>query len=135
MTRIEERLLISAKLYGSALQGPAGTPYEGLTFRLQLAFSSEYPFKPPTVKFETPCFHPNIDMHGNICLDILKEKWSAAYSVRTILQSIQSLLGDANVDSPLNVHAAQLWDLDCNGKKYRDLVLRTHQGAGSPGNV
>lgn len=26
---------------------------------------------------------------GNICLDILKENWSAAYSVRTILLSIQ----------------------------------------------
>ena len=34
-----------------------------------------------------------IDTHGNICLDILKEKWSALYEVRTILLSIQSLLG------------------------------------------
>ena len=41
----------------------------------------------------TPCFHPNVDQHGNICLDVLKEKWSAAYSVRTLLLSIQSLLG------------------------------------------
>ena len=48
-----------------------------------------YPFKAPTVRFETPLFHPNVDVHGNICLDILKEKWSAAYSVRTILVSIQ----------------------------------------------
>ena len=44
------------------------------------------------VKFETPCFHPNVDTHGNICLDILKEKWSALYDVRTVLLSIQSLL-------------------------------------------
>lgn len=48
-----------------------------------------YPFKAPTVRFETTLFHPNVDVHGNICLDILKEKWSAAYSVRTILLSIQ----------------------------------------------
>ena len=41
------------------------------------------------VRFETAIFHPNVDTHGNICLDILKEKWSAAYSVRTILLSIQ----------------------------------------------
>lgn len=41
------------------------------------------------MRFETTLFHPNVDVHGNICLDILKEKWSAAYSVRTILLSIQ----------------------------------------------
>lgn len=58
------------------MQGPVGTPYENLSFRLLLNFTSEYPFKPPVVKFDTPCFHPNVDTHGNICLDILKEKWS-----------------------------------------------------------
>ena len=26
--------------------------YDGLTFRLSLKFTSEYPFKPPTVRFE-----------------------------------------------------------------------------------
>lgn len=45
------------------------------------------------MKFETPCYHPNVDQSGNICLDILKEKWSALYDVRTILLSLQSLLG------------------------------------------
>lgn len=55
--------------------------------------NAEYPFKAPEVKFITPCYHPNVDQFGNICLDILKEKWSAAYSVRTLLLSIQSLLG------------------------------------------
>lgn len=57
-------------------QGAEGTPYEGCTFRLGLRFTGEYPFKPPAVRFDTPCFHPNVDTHGNICLDILKEKWS-----------------------------------------------------------
>ena len=46
------------------------------------------------VRFTSPCFHPNVDKHGNICLDILKENWSALYEVRTILLSIQSLLGE-----------------------------------------
>lgn len=43
--------------------------------------------------FVTPCFHPNVDEQGFICLDILKDKWSALYDVRSILLSIQSLLG------------------------------------------
>ena len=55
--------------------------------------AADYPYKAPTVKFETACFHPNVDTFGNICLDILKEKWSAAYSVHSLLVSIRSLLG------------------------------------------
>ncbi len=37
-----------------------------------------------------------------------QDKWSAAYSVRTVLVSIQSLLGDPNNDSPLNTYAAKV---------------------------
>ena len=65
----------------------------GLKYKLRLEFPAGYPYTAPTVRFVTPCFHPNVDQHGNICLDILKEKWSALYEVRTILLSIQSLLG------------------------------------------
>jgi ubiquitin-conjugating enzyme E2 C len=60
------------------------------------------------VSLPPPPFPPS-PQYGNICLDILKDKWSAAYSVRTVLQSIRALLGDPNNDSPLNPAAARLW--------------------------
>lgn len=91
------------------ISGGSGTVYDGLSYKLSLSFPSHYPYVPPTVKFVTPCYHPNVDTHGNICLDILKEKWSALYDVRTILLSIQSLLAEPNNDSPLNLEAAELW--------------------------
>ncbi|KAK7086555.1 Ubiquitin-conjugating enzyme E2 C [Halocaridina rubra] len=100
------------------LTGPVSTAYEGLTYRLSLEFPSSYPYSPPTVKFVSACFHPNVDLHGNICLDILKEKWSASYDVRSILLSIQSLLGEPNNDSPLNGHAAELWANQVAYKKH-----------------
>uniref|UniRef100_A0A2K6JQE0 Ubiquitin-conjugating enzyme E2 C n=1 Tax=Rhinopithecus bieti TaxID=61621 RepID=A0A2K6JQE0_RHIBE len=84
------------------IHGAAGTVYEDLRYKLSLEFPSGYPYNAPTVKFLTPCYHPNVDTQGNICLDILKDKWSALYDVRTILLSIQSLLGEPNIDSPLN---------------------------------
>ncbi len=49
--------------------------FEGLAFKLSLRFPTDYPFKAPLVKFESPIHHPNVDQYGNICLDILKEKW------------------------------------------------------------
>ncbi|XP_010355626.1 ubiquitin-conjugating enzyme E2 C-like isoform X3 [Rhinopithecus roxellana] len=92
--------------------------YEDLRYKLSLEFPSGYPYNAPTVKFLTPCYHPNVDTQGNICLDILKDKWSALYDVRTILLSIQSLLGKPNIDSPLNTHAAELWKNPTAFKKY-----------------
>lgn len=72
--------------------------YEELRYKLSLEFPSGYPYNAPTVRFLTPCYHPNVDPQGNICLDILKDKWSALYDVRTILLSIQSLLAGGNGD-------------------------------------
>ena len=93
-----------------SIEGVAGTVYEGMSYKLDFHFKSTYPYTAPTVTFATPCFHPNVGTHGNICLDILKEQWSASYNVRTILLSIQSLLGEPNIDSPLNGYAASLWE-------------------------
>uniref|UniRef100_A0A8B9MNA8 Ubiquitin conjugating enzyme E2 C n=1 Tax=Accipiter nisus TaxID=211598 RepID=A0A8B9MNA8_9AVES len=92
--------------------------YEELRYKLSLEFPSGYPYTAPTVRFLTPCYHPNVDTQGNICLDILKDKWSALYDVRTILLSIQSLLAEPNIESPLNTHAAELWKNQVAYKKY-----------------
>ena len=48
------------------------------------------------------------------------------YDVRTILLSIQSLLGDPNNDSPLNMQAAQLW---ANQVAYKQVLLDKFQEA------
>lgn len=87
-----------------------GTYYAGQTYAISLEFPATYPFAPPKVRFESTCYHPNVDLHGNICLDILKEKWSPMLSVSTVLISLQSLLGEPNNASPLNVEAAELWE-------------------------
>ncbi|WAR11900.1 UBE2C-like protein [Mya arenaria] len=113
------------------LTGPNGTVYESLSFKLTLEFPSGYPYHAPTVKFETPCYHPNVDNHGNICLDILKEKWSALYDVRTILISLQSLLGEPNNDSPLNAQAAELW---ANQTEYKKVLLEKYKSNAAAGN-
>ncbi|KAJ0781215.1 putative ubiquitin-conjugating enzyme E2, ubiquitin-conjugating enzyme/RWD [Helianthus annuus] len=104
--------------------GSKDTVFEGTEYKLSLSFPNDYPFKPPKVKFETGCFHPNVDVFGNICLDILQDKWSSAYDVRSILISIQSLLGEPNTGSPLNTQAAALWS---NQEEYRKMVEKLYK--------
>ncbi|KAJ1916310.1 Ubiquitin-conjugating enzyme E2 11 [Tieghemiomyces parasiticus] len=103
------------------IKGVSGTVYEGLEFKLSLRFPTDYPYSAPTIRFESPCYHPNVDTAGNICLDILKENWSAVYNVQTILLSLQSLLGEPNNASPLNGEAAQLW---ANQEEFRKTLLK-----------
>lgn len=109
----------------ATITGPTSTPYENMTFRLSFEFPSNYPFEPPSVLFKTPIYHPNIDFSGRICLDILKDKWSAIYNVESVLLSLQSLLGAPNNSSPLNGQAAELWDKD--PEEFKRLVLARHQ--------
>ncbi|KAJ3647542.1 hypothetical protein Zmor_019413 [Zophobas morio] len=106
------------------IMGPKDTVYDNLKFKLSLQFPNSYPYTAPVVKFITPCFHPNVDTSGNICLDILKEKWSALYDVRTILLSIQALLGEPNISSPLNTTAADKWK---KKDEYKKLLLESYK--------
>lgn len=84
---------------------------------------------PPKIRFLTKIYHPNVDRLGRICLDVLKsaslrtnprprpgraddmpaDNWSPALQIRTILLSIQALLGAPNPDDPLAADVAKSW--------------------------
>jgi ubiquitin-protein ligase len=81
--------------------GPEGTPYANGTFKLDIIFPLDYPFTPPKILFKTKIYHCNIDAHGHICLDILKDSWSAALTIEKVLLSICSLLNEPNPHDPL----------------------------------
>lgn len=96
-------------VWNGIIIGPPDTPFEDGTFRLLLTFDEQYPNKPPHVKFTSQMFHPNVYANGDLCLDILQNRWSPTYDVASILTSIQSLLNDPNISSPANVEAATLY--------------------------
>jgi ubiquitin-protein ligase len=83
-------------------------PYEGGAWVLTIDFPSDYPFKPPRVKFSTPVYHCNINSSGSICLDILKDQWSPALTISRALMSIRSLMLDCNPDDPMDAFKGQM---------------------------
>jgi len=111
--------------WNATIKGPPNTPYEEGTFNITLTFDNDYPVKPPSVKFLTLMYHPNIYKDGKICVDILQpSEWTPAQNVRTILVSIMSLLMDPNPSSPANREAAELYmkDKEEYNKKVRQFI-------------
>ena len=108
---IEAMLIDDNDLYHwvAYINGPEKTCWEGGIFKLTLDFTDSYPSSAPKIRFVTPMFHPNVYNSGEICLDILQNKWSAIYNVSSILLSIQSLLADPNCQSLANVEAGKLY--------------------------
>ncbi|KAL5108298.1 Ubiquitin-conjugating enzyme E2 A [Taenia crassiceps] len=94
----------------AVILGADGTPFADGIFKLVMDFTENYPNLPPTVKFVSKMFHPNVYADGAICLDILQNMWSPSYDIGSILTSIQSLLGDPNPNSPANTIAAELFE-------------------------
>jgi ubiquitin-protein ligase len=86
--------------------------YSGGMFKLELYLPEEYPMVPPKVLFITKIYHPNVDKLGRICLDILKDKWSPALLIKSVLLSIQALLSCPNPEDPLDEEIAKLWKSD-----------------------
>ncbi|KAI7862938.1 ubiquitin-conjugating enzyme E2 2 [Phycomyces blakesleeanus] len=109
--------------WNAVIFGPSDTPFEDGTFKLELHFEETYPNKPPQVKFISKMFHPNVYANGELCLDILQNRWSPTYDVAAILTSIQSLLHDPNPNSPANAEAANLYRE--NRKEYVRRVRET----------
>lgn len=85
--------IVCSNVYGllrnAVIIGPADTPFEDGTFRLVMQFEEQYPNKPPAVKFISQMFHPNVYATGELCLDILQNRWSPTYDVAAVLTSIQ----------------------------------------------
>ncbi|KAF3762484.1 hypothetical protein M406DRAFT_45480 [Cryphonectria parasitica EP155] len=87
-----------------------GGGYDEGRWLLSILLPPNYPLAPPQIRFITPIVHPNINLDtGEICLDLLADAWTPAYSVLETVRAVRGgLLPHPEVDSPLNVDAAAL---------------------------
>lgn len=107
------------------------TPDEGLyksgTFSFSFAIPPTFPHEPPKVKCQQKIYHPNIDLEGNVCLNILREDWKPVLNLNAVIVGLQFLFLEPNASDPLNKDAAA--DLQSDRDRFRRNV-RTAMGGG-----
>ena len=90
-----------------------------------------YPHEAPKVKCETKVYHPNIDLEGNVCLNILREDWKPVLTINAIVYGLQYLFLEPNPEDPLNKEAAEV--LQSNRRLFEQNVRKAMTG-GAIGN-
>jgi ubiquitin-conjugating enzyme E2 D/E len=77
------------------LMGPAEGPYSAGVWELSVTFPPEYPYRPPTIFFVTPIYHPFVCQTSGKVAGLLDVKtWSPAFGIRDILYYLHSMLVD-----------------------------------------
>jgi len=114
------------------VEGPKETPYEGGVFQMLMQFPADYPMMPPTLRFVSEFWHPNVHSDGRVCISILhppghdemsgelpEERWLPTQTVTTVVLSVMSMLSDPNFSSPANVDASVEWRKNFEAYKKR----------------
>ncbi|OAD57598.1 Ubiquitin-conjugating enzyme E2 R1 [Eufriesea mexicana] len=114
-----------------AIFGPPDTLYQGGYFKAHMKFPTDYPYSPPSIRFMTKVWHPNVYESGDLCISILHPPVDDPQSgelpcERTILLSVISLLNEPNTFSPANVDASVMYRRwrDSKGKdnEYENII-------------
>ncbi|KAJ0010536.1 hypothetical protein Pint_34580 [Pistacia integerrima] len=99
-------------------------------FKCAVGFDNQvspiYPHEAPKVKCKTKVYHPNIDLEGNVCLNILREDWKPVLNINTIIYGLFHLFTQPNCEDPLNHEAAAV--LRDNPKLFESNVRRAMAG-------
>lgn len=112
--------------------------YKGGTFLFTFKVNTNYPHDPPKVLCTQKVFigfiqiyHPNIDLEGNVCLNILREDWKPVLNINSVIIGLQYLFLEPNADDPLNKDAAKV--LRSNRKTFESNVLKSMRGGSVDG--
>lgn len=94
----------------NVLLAPSKEPFNKAAFRLKITFPLEYPFKPPSIVFAKPIYHPNVEENGRTCFPAINpNSWKASTSVQEILEELNNMLANPDVKYALRSDAAKTY--------------------------
>ncbi|CAE7765314.1 UbcE2M, partial [Symbiodinium microadriaticum] len=96
----------------SVVVSPDSGLWQGATYHFTFEIPPNYPHEPPKVTCQTKIYHPNIDLMGKVCLNIIKEDWKPVLDVNAVIYGVIYLFYEPNPDDPLNPEAAELYRSD-----------------------
>jgi ubiquitin-conjugating enzyme E2 M len=82
--------------------------WKGAKYRFTVNVAASYPHEAPKCHCETQIYHPNIDMQGNVCLNILRADWKPVLGINAVILGLVFLFIEPNPADPLNKEAAEL---------------------------
>lgn len=100
--------------------------WAGATYHFVFRIPGHYPHSPPKVDCQTKIYHPNINLEGKVCLNILREDWKPVMDINAVIYGLIFLFYEPNPDDPLNIEAAELFRKDVS--EFERLVKRSLQG-------
>ena len=80
--------------------GPSDTPYFGGYYFFEISYPTDYPHKPPVIKYCTNGnnirFNPNLYTCGKVCVSLLNtwrgDQWTSCQTISTVLLTLCTLL-------------------------------------------
>lgn len=100
--------------------------YHGGKFTFTFNMNQNYPHEPPKVRCQQKIYHPNIDLEGKVCLNILREDWKPVLNLNAVIVGLQFLFLEPNASDPLNKEAAD--DLRQSRDNFRRNVRTSMSG-------
>ncbi|KAK7698699.1 Chitin synthase, class 3 [Diaporthe eres] len=100
--------------------------YRGGRFTFDFDINQSFPHEPPKVRCTQKIYHPNIDLEGKVCLNILREDWKPVLNLNAVIVGLQFLFLEPNASDPLNKEAAE--DLRNNREGFKRNVRSSMAG-------
>jgi ubiquitin-protein ligase len=72
--------------------GPEGSPFAGLWWSLFVTFSKDYPTVPPTIRFLSVPYHPNVSAEGKVLFGLVDRGYRGTLRVMDLLMGVYGLL-------------------------------------------
>ncbi|KAK4645389.1 NEDD8-conjugating protein ubc12 [Podospora bellae-mahoneyi] len=105
--------------------------YKGGRFSFTFNITPNFPHEPPKVQCREKIYHPNIDLEGKVCLNILREDWKPVLNLNAVIVGLQFLFLEPNASDPLNKEAAE--DLRSNREGFKRNVRCAMMGGSVKG--